>query len=175
MRRLKLVKGPTMFLAFLLSAATMQGVWAASSGTMPSTYSALVKIVKSAKGEAEKSEALAKLQDLAGNDPEAKRNLAELYLSGSGVTADVPKALALLEEAGTSGSAGALRRLSSIYQLGQLVPQDKSKALGPVDKVDSQISGSVIQDCFLGGSFGSRRPDGYGMADHRGAVAHRTR
>ncbi|MCY1250473.1 hypothetical protein D9M72_641190 [compost metagenome] len=48
-------------------------------------------------------------------------------------------------------------------------------ALGPVDKVDSQISRSVIQDCFLGGSFGSRRPDRYGMADHRGVVAHRTR
>jgi hypothetical protein len=47
--------------------------------------------------------------------------------------------------------------------------------LGPVDKVDSQISGSVIQDCFLGDGFGTRRPDGYGMADHRGAVAHRTR
>nr|WP_245337537.1 hypothetical protein [Shinella sp. HZN7] len=47
--------------------------------------------------------------------------------------------------------------------------------LGPVDKVDSQISRSVIQDCFLGGSFGSRRPDRYGMADHRGVVAHRTR
>lgn len=44
--------------------------------------------------------------------------------------------------------------------------------LGPVDKVDSQISRSVIQDCLLGGSFGSRRPDRYGMADHRGAVAH---
>ena len=40
------------------------------------------------------------------------------------------------------------------------------KCLGRVDKVDSQISGSVIQDCLLGGSFGSRRPDGYGMADH---------
>ena len=39
-------------------------------------------------------------------------------------------------------------------------------ALGPVDKVDSQISKSVIQDCLLGGGFGSRRPDGYGMADH---------
>ena len=38
--------------------------------------------------------------------------------------------------------------------------------LGPVDKVDSQISGSMIQDCLLGGGFGSRRPDGYGMADH---------
>lgn len=47
--------------------------------------------------------------------------------------------------------------------------------LGPVDKVDSQISGSVIQDCLLGGSFGSRRPDRYGMADHRGVVAHRAR
>lgn len=46
-------------------------------------------------------------------------------------------------------------------------------ALGPVDKVDSQISGSMIQDCLLGGGFGSRRPDRYGMADHRGAVAHR--
>ncbi|WP_284727957.1 hypothetical protein, partial [Sphingomonas psychrolutea] len=34
--------------------------------------------------------------------------------------------------------------------------------LGPVDKVDSQISGSMIQDCLLGGGFGSRRPDGYG-------------
>ncbi|MCW5679572.1 MAG: SRPBCC domain-containing protein [Anaerolineales bacterium] len=45
--------------------------------------------------------------------------------------------------------------------------------LGPVDKVDSQISGSMIQDCLLGGGFGSRRPDRYGMADHRGAVAHR--
>lgn len=45
--------------------------------------------------------------------------------------------------------------------------------LGPVDKVDSRISGSVIQDCLLGGSFGSRRPDGRGMADHRGAIAHR--
>ena len=44
--------------------------------------------------------------------------------------------------------------------------------LGSVDKVDSQISRSVIQDCFLGGGFGSRRPDGYGMADHRGSVAH---
>ena len=49
------------------------------------------------------------------------------------------------------------------------------RTLGPVDKVDSQISRSVIQDCFLGGSFGSRRPDRYGMADHRGVVAHRTR
>ncbi|MBP8937760.1 MAG: hypothetical protein KBG72_04695, partial [Agrobacterium sp.] len=46
-----------------------------------------------------------------------------------------------------------------------------SAMLGPVDKVDSQISRSVIQDCFLGGSFGSRRPDRYGMADHRGVVA----
>lgn len=46
--------------------------------------------------------------------------------------------------------------------------------LGPVDKVDSQISGSMIQDCLLGGGFGSRRPDGYGMADHRGVVAQRT-
>jgi hypothetical protein len=44
--------------------------------------------------------------------------------------------------------------------------------LGPVDKVDSQISGSVIQDFLLGGGFGARRPDGYGMADHRGAIAH---
>ncbi|WP_322883390.1 patatin-like phospholipase family protein (plasmid) [Sinorhizobium medicae] len=47
--------------------------------------------------------------------------------------------------------------------------------LGPVDKVDSQISRGVIQDCFLGGGFGTRRPFGYGMADHRGAAAHRTR
>ena len=43
---------------------------------------------------------------------------------------------------------------------------DAVGALGPVDKVDSQISGSMIQDCLLGGGFGSRRPDGYGMADH---------
>jgi len=43
--------------------------------------------------------------------------------------------------------------------------------LGPVDKVDSQIVRTVIQDCFLGGGFGSRRPDGYGMADYRRAVA----
>ena len=53
--------------------------------------------------------------------------------------------------------------------------QDDRVLLGSVDKVDSQISRSVIQDCFLGGSFGSRRPDRYGMADHRGVVAHRTR
>jgi hypothetical protein len=33
--------------------------------------------------------------------------------------------------------------------------------LGPVDKVDSQISGSVIQDYLLGGGSGSRRPHGY--------------
>jgi hypothetical protein len=43
---------------------------------------------------------------------------------------------------------------------------DTEEDLGPVDKVDSQISKSVIQDCLLGGGFGSRRPDGYGMADH---------
>lgn len=47
--------------------------------------------------------------------------------------------------------------------------------LGPVDKVDSQISGSVIQDYLLGGGSGSRRPHGYGMADHRGVIAYRTR
>lgn len=56
-----------------------------------------------------------------------------------------------------------------------IVENAKYDHLGPVDKVDSQISRSVIQDCFLGGSFGSRRPDRYGMADHRGVVAHRTR
>jgi hypothetical protein len=49
-----------------------------------------------------------------------------------------------------------------------------NEVLGPVDKVDSQISVSVIQDCLLGGGFGSRRPNGYGMADHRGAFAQRT-
>ena len=31
--------------------------------------------------------------------------------------------------------------------------------LGRVDKVDSQISVGMIQDCLLGGGFGSRRPD----------------
>ncbi len=48
-------------------------------------------------------------------------------------------------------------------------------ALGSVDKVDSKIRRSVIQDCFLGGCFGSRRPYGYGMADHRRTAARRTR
>ncbi len=38
--------------------------------------------------------------------------------------------------------------------------------LGPVDKVDSQISGSMIQNCLLGGGFGAWRSDGYGMEDH---------
>ncbi|MDI6838429.1 MAG: PIN domain-containing protein [Rhizobiaceae bacterium] len=54
------------------------------------------------------------------------------------------------------------------------MPEEQKADLGPVDKVDSQISGSMIQDCLLGGGFGSRRPDGYGMADHRGVVAQRT-
>ena len=40
---------------------------------------------------------------------------------------------------------------------------------------DSQIGENMIQDCLLGGGFGSRRPDGHGMADYRGAVAHRAR
>ena len=48
---------------------------------------------------------------------------------------------------------------------------ENNRNLGPVDKVDSEISGSVIEDCFLGGGFGTRRPDGYGMADHRRAFA----
>ncbi len=38
--------------------------------------------------------------------------------------------------------------------------------LGPVDKVDSQISGSMIQNCLLGGGFGAWRSDGFGMEDH---------
>ncbi|RVK39095.1 hypothetical protein CN160_35095 [Sinorhizobium meliloti] len=59
--------------------------------------------------------------------------------------------------------------------LRQIAFYGKAEALGPVDKVDSQISRGVIQDCFLGGGFGTRRPFGYGMADHRGAAAHRTR
>jgi hypothetical protein len=37
--------------------------------------------------------------------------------------------------------------------------------LGPVGKVDSKISRSMIQDCLLGGGFGTRRPDRCGVAD----------
>ncbi len=65
----------------------------------------------------------------------------------------------------------SLEKLAGTFDRLQLVA---GAALGPVDKVDSQISGSMIQDCLLGGGFGSRRPDGYGMADHRGVVAQRT-
>lgn len=36
--------------------------------------------------------------------------------------------------------------------------------------MDSQISGSMVQDCYLGGGFGTRRADGYGMAEHRRAL-----
>src|SRR5688572_11254339 len=39
--------------------------------------------------------------------------------------------------------------------------------LGPVDKVDSQLAAIVIQDCFWGGSFGSRFDDGQGVGVYR--------
>ena len=35
--------------------------------------------------------------------------------------------------------------------------------LGPVDKVDSQLTAGVIQDCFWGGGFDSRFDDGHGV------------
>ncbi|MBV2187375.1 MAG: hypothetical protein KUL88_22905 [Rhizobium sp.] len=63
--------------------------------------------------------------------------------------------------------------VAHVYSVQNLARDLLLRVLGPVDKVDSQISGSMIQDCLLGGSFGSRRPDGRGMADHRGAIAHR--
>ena len=42
-----------------------------------------------------------------------------------------------------------------------------SAYLGSVDKVDSQLTGIVIQDCFWGGSFGSRFDDGQGVGVFR--------
>lgn len=39
-------------------------------------------------------------------------------------------------------------------------------ALGRVDKVDSQISYSMIQDCFLGGSHVTWRSERSGMDYH---------
>lgn len=44
-------------------------------------------------------------------------------------------------------------------------------ALGPVDKVDSQIGLAVIQDCFLGGGFGTWGFVGRRVAAHWRAFA----
>ena len=46
-----------------------------------------------------------------------------------------------------------------------------SAALGPVDKVDSQIGFAVIQDCFLGGGFGTWGFVGRRVAAHWRAFA----
>lgn len=44
-------------------------------------------------------------------------------------------------------------------------------ALGPVDKVDFQIGFAVIQDCFLGGGFGTWGFVGRRVAAHWRALA----
>src|SRR5271163_4846475 len=46
------------------------------------------------------------------------------------------------------------------------------QALGPVDKVDSQLTTGVIQDCFWGGSFDSRFDDGHGVGVFRAIRDH---
>ena len=59
----------------------------------------------------------------------------------------------MAEQIGHIATAAGARR--------QAVPDN----LGPVDKVDSQIGGSMIQSCLLGGGFGAWRFDGFGMED----------
>jgi hypothetical protein len=78
----------------------------------------------------------------------------------------LPKAAVTGISASSEMSDKELTKLALDLRSNLQAQEEKTPALGHVDKVDSQISGSVIQDCLLGGSFGARRPDGYGMADH---------
>lgn len=62
----------------------------------------------------------------------ARHLLAEMYLRGQGVEVNVPRALSLLQEAGYSR---ALADLAMIHWAGDLVPEDRAKAVLVAEKI----------------------------------------
>jgi uncharacterized protein len=62
-------------------------------------------------------------------DRPAKQKLAEMYINGEGVAADLDKGIALLEELAALGQASALVNLGDIFANGEVVEADGAKAV----------------------------------------------
>ncbi len=83
--------------------------------------------------------------DAAKNNPHACAALGEALLRGNGVPQDVPRALALLEQAARAGIGLAAFRLGMLLDDGQGVAQDRRRAL---DYFRAGAAGGVTEAFF---------------------------
>lgn len=95
--------------------------------------------------------------DAHSGNPEAQYTLAHLLLKGSGMDADVRRALVWFARAAENGQRDACFELAIIYLEGNYVPKDSGKALTWLTR--AAVAGHVEAQYMLGMAWRSRTPE----------------
>lgn len=85
--------------------------------------------------------------EVAGNNPQARNSLANLYYLGLGVDRDYRQAASLYHAAATQGLAAAQLNLGHLYKQGLGVGKDNERAFGWY--VHANIAGSPRAEYYL--------------------------
>lgn len=88
----------------------------------------LNEILENQRAKKEKAEFKNHLRQAEKGDAYAQAKVAELYLNGVGVAADVEKGIEWYEKASETDEGYAARQLAKIYSEGKYVPEDSEKA-----------------------------------------------
>ena len=97
--------------------------------SLPShTTELLNEILEKQRIKQEKTEFKNHLRQAEKGDAYAQAKVAELYLNGIGVKADIEKGIEWYEKASETDEGYAARQLAKIYSEGKYVPEDGEKA-----------------------------------------------